>query len=113
MVQLTMGYPDEAPPARPRYPLEYSLFEDKYTHFTDEQVKEAMKVMDEGYLAQDYYSAKRTKIKLTMDREETYDFDTYSWTEHICRKIGQWNPDPEPMKKRLMARGFDLNKANL
>ena len=112
MVQLTMGYPDETPPVRPRYPLEYTLFEDKYTHFTDEQVKEAMKVMDEGYLAQDYYSAKRTKIKLTVDREETYDFDTYSWTEHICRKIGQWNPDPEPMKKRLKDRGFDLNKAN-
>ena len=49
----------------------------------DEQVKEAMKVMDEGYLAQNYYSAKKTKIKLIMDREETYDFDTYSWTEII------------------------------
>jgi len=112
MVQLTMGYPDEAPPVRPRYPLEYTLFEGKYTHFTDEQVKEAMKVMDEGYLAQDYYSAKKTKIKLTVDREETYDFNTYSWTEHICRKVGQWNPDPEIMKKRLKDRGFDLNKAN-
>jgi nitroreductase len=112
MVQLTIGYPDEAPPVRPRYPLEYTLFEDKYTHFTDEQVKEVMKVMDEGYLAQEYYSSKGTKIKLTGDREETYDFDTYSWTEHICRKIGQWHPDPEHMKKQLKDRGFDLNKAN-
>ena len=112
VVQLTMGYSDESPPCRPRYPLEYTLFEDKYTHFSDEQVKAAMKVMDDGYLAQDYYSAKRTMIKLTGDREEIFDFDTYSWTEHICRKIGQWNPDPEPMKKQLKARGFDLNKAN-
>lgn len=112
MVQLTMGYPDEAPPVRPRYPLEYTLFEGKYTHFTDEEVKEAMRVMDEGYLAQNYYSSKGTKIKLTVEREETYDFDSYSWTEHICRKVGQWNPDPEPMKKRLKDRGFDLNKAN-
>lgn len=112
MVQLTMGYPDEAPPVRPRYPLEYTLFEDKYTRFTDDQVEEAMKVMDEGYLAQEYYSSKGTKIKLTVDREETYDFDSYSWTEHICRKVGQWNPDPAKMKEQLRKRGFDLNRAN-
>ena len=51
-------------------------------------------------------------IKLTVEREETYDFDTYSWTEHICRKIGQRSPDPGPMKKQLKQRGFDLNRAN-
>jgi nitroreductase len=112
MVQLAMGYPGEAPPCRPRYPLGYTLFEDKYTRFTDEQVREAMRVMDEGYLAQDYYSSKNAMIKLTVDREETYDFDTYSWTEHICRKMGQRSPDPEPMKKQLKQRGFDLNRAN-
>ncbi len=113
MVQLAMGYPGEAPPCRPRYPLGYTLFEDKYTHFTDDQVREAMKVMDEGYLAQDYYSSKKAMIGLTVDREETYDFDTYSWTEHICRKMGQRSPDPGPMKKQLKQRGFDLNRANL
>jgi nitroreductase len=112
MVQLTMGYSDEAPPCRPRYPLKYTLFEDKYPKFTDEQVKEAMKVMDEGYLAQDYYSSKNAMIKLIVDREETFDFDTYSWTEHICRKIGQRSPDPEPMMKQLKQRGFNLNWAN-
>ena len=79
---------------------------------TDEQVREAMRVMDEGYLAQDYYSSKNAMIKLTLDREESYDFTTYSWTEHICRKIGQWNPDPEPMVKGLKGRGIDINKAN-
>lgn len=112
VVQLTMGYPDEAPPCRPRYPLEYTLFEDKYKEFTEEQVREAMKVMDEGYIAQEYYSKNKVMIKLTVDKEETYDFETYSWTEHISRKIGQWSPDPEPLKKQLKGRGFDLNKAN-
>ena len=112
MVQLAMGYSDEAPPCRPRYPLEYTIFEDKYPRFTDEEVKEAMKVMDEGYLAQDYYVSKNAKIKLTVDKEETYDYDTYSWTEHICRKLGQRSPDPAQMIEQLRKRGFDLNKAN-
>ena len=95
-----------------RYPLEYTIFEDKYPRFTDEEVKEAMKVMDEGYLAQDYYVSKNAKIKLTVDKEETYDYDTYSWTEHICRKLGQRSPDPAQMIEQLRKRGFDLNKAN-
>ena len=112
VVQMTMGFSGEDPPCRPRYPIEYTMFEDRYPRFTGEEVREAMKVMDEGYLAQDYYVSKNAKIKLTVDREETYDFDTYSWTEHICRKIGQWNPDPEPMKKRLKDRGFDLDRVN-
>ena len=65
--------------------------------------------MDEGYLAQNYYTS---MLKLTTGKEETYDSSTYSWIEHICRKIGQWSPDPTPMKKNKEAQGFDLYKAN-
>jgi len=36
MVQLAMGYPAENPPPRPRYPLEFTLFEDVYPELTDE-----------------------------------------------------------------------------
>lgn len=110
VVQLTMGYPAEDCPARPRYPLWYTLFEDEYPQFTDEQVAEAMQVMDDGYLAQDYYRRSSAKIKLETGREETYDYDTYSWTEHISRKWGQWFPSPEILIEQLEARGFHITK---
>jgi nitroreductase len=89
VVGLTMGYPAENPPPRPRYPLDFVLFEDEYPQFTKEQIQEAMRVMDEGYLAQDYYQKFNAMIPLQGDRQETYDYDTYSWTEHISRKWGQ------------------------
>jgi nitroreductase len=55
LVGLTMGYPGEQPPTRPRYPLEFTLFESQYPQFSDEQVEQAMIEMDTGYLSQDYY----------------------------------------------------------
>ena len=64
LVELVMGYPAEDFPTRPRYPLEFTLFEDRYPEMTDEMVERAMKAMDEGYLAQDYYHKQRAKIKL-------------------------------------------------
>ncbi len=113
IVGLTMGYPAEEFPPRPRYPLWFSLFEDKYPEFTDEQVAEAMKVMDDGYLAQDYYRRQHAKIDIEDEikakgKQETYDYDTYSWTEHISRKWGQWFPTPEEFLKELKERGFNL-----
>ncbi|MEM1552357.1 MAG: hypothetical protein QXH03_06800 [Candidatus Bathyarchaeia archaeon] len=39
------------PSPRPRYPIEFTLFEGKYPELTDEMVSEAIRVMDEGYLA--------------------------------------------------------------
>jgi nitroreductase len=36
LVQLVMGYPAEDPPPRPRYPLDFTLFEDKYQSSTME-----------------------------------------------------------------------------
>ena len=53
LVGLSMGYPAEDPPPRPRYPLDFSLFEEQYPIFSAEQVEQAMAVMDQGYLAQD------------------------------------------------------------
>ncbi|MBN2335778.1 nitroreductase family protein [Candidatus Bathyarchaeota archaeon] len=108
IVQMTMGYPAEDPLPRPRYPLGYTLFEDRYPEFTDEQVREAMRVMDEGYLAQDYYSGMNAMIRLTVGKEETQTYETYSWTEHICRKLGQWNPDPGSLVEQFRKRGFTV-----
>ena len=113
LVQLVMGYPDEVFPPRPRYPLGFTLFEDEYPQFSEEQVADAMKVMDEGYLAQDYYRKQRAKIRLEGEREETFTYDNYSWTEHISRKWGQWYRTPDALLEQLAERGFSFEKGKM
>jgi len=108
MVGLTMGYPAENPPPRPRYPLDFVLFENQYPDFTQAQIRAAMQVMDDGYLAQDYYKNLKAIIPLQGDRQETYDYQTYSWTEHICRKWGQWSY-AENFVDQLQKCGFRIS----
>jgi nitroreductase len=108
LVQLTMGYPAENPPPRPRYPLEFALFEDEYPKFGDEAIAKAMKEMDDGYLDQDYYRRADYIVPLQGDREETFTFDTYSWTEHISRKAGQWHASPDGLLGQLEKCGFHI-----
>jgi len=108
LVQLVMGYPAEDPPPRPRFPLDFFLFEDKYPELSDEQIETAIKVMDEGYKSQDYYKAINYMIPLEGIKEEKYDFDTYSWTEHISRKLGLWLGDPEEILTQMKKRGFEI-----
>lgn len=108
LVQLAMGYPAEDPPPRPRYPLGFTLFENEYPELDGELVSEAMKVMDTGYLAQNYYRNMNAKIPLERDRKETFTYDDYSWTEHICRKWGQWYPESKELLEQLEKRGFSI-----
>ncbi len=110
MVGITVGYPAENPPVRPRYPLDFSCFEGKYPKFTEDQIKTAMKQMDEGYLAQDYYKNGKLMIKLDSEREETYNGRIYSWTEHISRKWGQWLEDTTEIEEVLNKYGFEFKK---
>lgn len=110
LVGLVMGYPAEDFPPRPRYPLSFTLFEDRYPEFSDEQVAEAMKVMDEGYLAQGYYARQRARIRLEGGRPETFTDDDYSWSEHIARKWGQWYRSPKALLKQLEKRGFKVSE---
>ena len=109
LVQLVMGYPAEDPPTRPRYPMEFTLFEDKYPKLNQDAISKAMQQMDEGYLSQDYYRNLNAKIKLE-NREETFTYDNYGWTEHICRKWGQWYPDPKTLLEQLEKRGFHITR---
>lgn len=106
LVQLTMGYPDEEFPPRPRFPMEFTLFEDEYM-ISDEMLTDAMKAMDDGYLAQGYYKKQKAKIRLEDGREETFDYDNYSWTEHISRKWGQWMIDPQDLLSQLKKCGLE------
>lgn len=108
LVGLVMGYPAEDPPTRPRYPLPFSLFEDQYPAFDEETIQQAMAAMDEGYLEQDYYQGMNTMIPLRGEREETFTFENYSWTEHISRKVGQWHQSPDELVKKLAACGFEI-----
>lgn len=109
-VHLVMGYPAEEFPPRPRYPLEFTLFEEQYPELTEEMVGKAMQVMDEGYLAQGYYSKQKAKIRLEGDRKETFTYDDYSWTEHISRKLGQWDSDPKELLEPLAKCGFRISR---
>jgi nitroreductase len=111
LVQLTMGYPDQDPLPRPRYPLSLSLFEDRYSEMDDEAVDRAMAVMDEGYLAQDYYREAGFMVPLAGGREETFTFDNYSWTEHMGRKWGQWLKEPEELLEPLARCGFCISSS--
>jgi len=106
IVQLAMGYPAEEPPTRPRYPLEFVLFEDEYPKLSDATVAKATKTMDDGYLAQDYYKKDKLKISLLGRRKETYTFEDYSWTEHISRKLGLWHDSLAAQRGQLAKRGF-------
>ncbi len=104
-----MGYPAEDFPPRPRYPLEFTLFEDEYK-ISEEMLTEAMRVMDEGYLAQGYYVKQKAKIRLENGKKETFTYDDYSWTEHISRKWGQWLRDPKELLDQLEKCGFTVGK---
>jgi FMN reductase (NADPH) len=108
LVQLAMGYPAEDPSPRPRYPLDFVLFEDEYPKLSEEQIDRAMAEMDEGYMAQKYYRRANLIIPLEDERAETFTFDTYGWTEHISRKWGQWLADPEDLLGPLALCGFHV-----
>jgi hypothetical protein len=68
-----------------------------------------MAEMDEGYLAQDYYRRQKAMIRLEGDREETFTYDTYSWTEHISRKTGQWLQSPDELLAQFATCGFYIS----
>src|SRR4030042_4153469 len=108
LVQLVMGYPAENPPVRPRYPVSFTLFEDEYPNLGDIEIEQAMKQMDEGYMAKNYYRKGKIKIQLEHGKQETYTYDNYSWTEHISRKWGQWYESPRELLGQLSKRGFKV-----
>lgn len=105
---LVMGYPAEDPPPRPRYPLDFGLFEGRYPAFTDEQVVRAMSCMDDGYLAEGYYSHRGAMIPVESGHAETFTREDYSWTEHISRKTGQWAESPDELLAQFARCGFRI-----
>jgi len=109
VVELVMGFPAEEYPPRPRYPLDFTLFKDRYPELTEEGLTQAMAQMDDGYRAQGYYKNQNIKVK-TPGREDTMSFDEYGWTEHISRKWGQWEPSPDKLLEVLKEQGFAFSE---
>jgi FMN reductase [NAD(P)H] len=109
LVQLVMGYPAENLPPRPRYPLEYTLFDTAYPELSEELVARAMKEMDKGYLKQDYYRKLDAMVELEGGQEERYTYDNYSWTEHMSRKWGQWFRSADELLEQLRICGFEIS----
>lgn len=109
LVKLVVGYPKEDPPTRPRYPLDFVLFEDEYPDLSDEDIEDAMQEMDYGYLKEDYYMKLDAMISL-KEKEEEFTYEDYSWTEHISRKWGQWYEDIDEQAEILEACGFEIER---
>lgn len=86
LVGLVLGYPAERPQARPRIPAPLALFWDEYSDLTQEQVGQAMAIMDAGLIREGYYSRLNAKIKI--EGEDKVGYDEYGWSEHISRKYG-------------------------
>jgi len=108
IVSMVMGFPAENPPPRPRYPIDFVLFENRYPEFSDEQIMRAMEEMDRGYLAQDYYDKGKFRIELEDGSKDSFSSDQYSWTEHISRKWGQWLESPKSILEQLAKCGFNM-----
>ncbi len=86
IVGMVVGWPAEDPPVRPRIPLKCVLHYETYHDLTDEEVSEALKVMDAGLIREGYYKKLQAKIQVEGEDKETY--DTYGWGEHVSRKYG-------------------------
>lgn len=106
IVGMVLGYPDQDPPVRPRIPLKCVLNHTVYHDLTDEEVDEALQVMDAGLIREGYYMKLQAKIPIDHD-EETY--DTYGWGEHVSRKYGSAFKDLQgTVGKILKERGMNL-----
>jgi len=113
LVELAMGYPAEKLPPRPRYPLEFSFFEDCYPDLDDKMVLNAMEFIDEGYLSQGYYAKNNIKIDIEVPgKDEAFTSNNYTWTEHNSRRWGQAHSDPSIIIGQLAACGFTLESLN-
>lgn len=111
VVGLCLGYPDpkEETEIRPRYPLEYNAFKDSYKELTEEELRVCMKEMDEGYITQGYYIKNKAKIPLPEGQEDDIDYDKYSWSEHISRKMIKREFKREPLIDVIRRHGFRID----
>jgi nitroreductase len=97
VVGLVMGWPAEKPAPRPRIPTKFVLNKDTYHDLTEEDVAEAMSVMDAGLIREGYYARMNAKIPKpeSEEGEDTVDYTKYGWSEHISRKYARRPSSPK------------------
>ena len=111
LVEMVMGFPADDELPLPRYPISFAIFENTYPELSDEQVEEAIKTMDEGFIENNYYN-KRGQIRLPSHSkysDESND-DIYSWSEHISRKWSFFAESQNEILAILYERGFLLEE---
>lgn len=111
LVGLVLGYPAQRPEPRPRIPLEYALFWDEYRDLTEEQVAEAMEVMDAGLIREGYYAQLNARIPLDKGEKDEVGLDEYGWAEHVSRKYGvQGHRITTGPHAHLLNQGIDVER---
>jgi hypothetical protein len=85
--------------------LKHGAFEDVYRDLSESEIRAAMQVMDEGYLAQNYYVKLGAKIPLQKGTDNV-SLDEYSWCEHISRKYCQGRWTKETLMTIIRRHGF-------
>lgn len=108
VVGLVVGYPAEHPKPRVRIPLKFILHEDGYHDLTEEEVSEALSIMDADVLREDYYKKILTQFR-HMEGEPELSDDEYTYGEHTSRKFGtrsgRWGRD---LRDNLLQQGIGL-----
>lgn len=107
LVGMALGYPAVKPGPRPRIPTSCVLFEDEYHDLTEEEVADAMSVMDAGLIREGYYRKLGAKIPKPEGGEDAVDYDSYGWSEHISRKYAR-QAASHKLKEMLSKKGIVL-----
>ncbi len=107
VVGMVVGYPAVKPGPRPRIPTKCVLFKDEYHDLTEDEVADAMSVMDAGLIREGYYRNLGAKIPKPEEGEDTVDYDSYGWSEHISRKYAR-RADSEKLKELMAKKGIVL-----
>jgi len=105
LVGLALGYPAEKPRPRPRIPTSCVLFKDEYHDLTEEEVKNALQVMDAGLIREGYYRKLNAKIPKPEGGPDDVSYEQYGWSEHISRKYASRNRSVK-LKNLLQHKGI-------
>lgn len=123
LVGMSVGYPDpkENTELKPRYPFNFSAFQDSYRDLNDEEIQHCMNAMDyyetTGYqmrapkIPADIKGMDESEFKVALKEGEidTVPLDKYCWTIHISRKWHKRYPEDGPTIRDMLAKkGFRI-----
>jgi nitroreductase len=108
VVGLVLGYAAEHPEPRPRLPLKFVVHWDGYHDLTEEDVTEALAVMDAGILHEGYYNKYQTAFRRLQGEPELSD-EEYTYGEHTSRKFATiWDNFGQDLRDNLASQGIAL-----